>query len=93
MLARTAVAAVCLALGLGLAAEAAAQKAPVAPPGPNTKAIAAQIVKQVANVKPGDNAVGFGSYWHLPGSTLTIDGQPLVEKGELKVAGAGVAAK
>lgn len=41
----------------------------------------------------GDNAVGFGSYWHLPGSTLTVDGKPLVEKGELKVPVASSAAK
>ena len=54
---RTGVAVVCLALGLGLAAEAAAQKAPAASPGPDTKVIAAQLVKQIAGVKPGDTVL------------------------------------
>jgi aminopeptidase len=41
----------------------------------------------------GDNTIQFSSYWHHPGCTVTVDGKPLVEKGELKVPGAGVAAK
>jgi aminopeptidase len=54
MKSRTAVASLCLALVVGFAAEAAAQKAKAAPKGPDTKVIAAQLVKQVANVKEGD---------------------------------------
>jgi aminopeptidase len=53
MHARTAVAALCLALAFGFAAEAAAQKKAVGK-GPDTKAIAAQVVKQIAGVKDGD---------------------------------------
>lgn len=54
---RTVVAALGLALGLGVVAEAAAQKAPAAPAGPDTRAIAAQLVKQIAGVKPGDSVL------------------------------------
>ena len=41
----------------------------------------------------GDNSVAFGSYWHLPGSTLLVDGKPLVEKGVLKVPGLTTASR
>jgi aminopeptidase len=54
MYGRTAVAALCLALGLGFGADAAAQKGKAAPPGPDTKAIAVQVVNQIAGVKEGE---------------------------------------
>jgi hypothetical protein len=33
----------------------------------------------------GENNVNFGSPYFLPGSTLEVDGKPLVEKGVLKL--------
>jgi len=38
----------------------------------------------------GENATSFGVAGFLPGSTVTVDGKPLIEKGALKVAAPGL---